>query len=78
MISCKPVDTPISTSKVIMLPDPLFSDATCFYQIMGALQYLTLRDQIFTLLLIESVSLCIFLQILFGLSLNAFCVILRV
>jgi len=41
MISCKPVDTPISTSKTIILPDPLFSNATCFHQIMGALQYLT-------------------------------------
>jgi len=30
MLSCKPVDTPISTSKAIILPDPLFSDATCF------------------------------------------------
>jgi hypothetical protein len=42
MTSCKPVDTPISTSKVTILPDPLFSDPTCFCQIIGALQYLTL------------------------------------
>jgi histone deacetylase 1/2 len=41
MVSCKPVDTPISTSKATILPDPLFSDATHFRQIMGALQYLT-------------------------------------
>jgi len=41
MLSCKPVDTPISTSKATILPDPLFSDATRFRQIMGALQYLT-------------------------------------
>jgi len=42
MLSCKPVDTHISTSKATILPDPLFSDATtCFRQIMGALQYLT-------------------------------------
>ena len=41
MLSCKPVDTPIYTSKATILPDPLFSDATCFHQIVGALQYLT-------------------------------------
>jgi len=41
MLSCKPVDTPISTSKATILPDPLFSDATCFCQIVCALQYLT-------------------------------------
>ena len=41
MTSCKPVDTPISTSKVTILPDPLFSDPTCFRQIVDALQYLT-------------------------------------
>ena len=34
-------DTPISTSKVTILSDPLFSDPTRFHQIMGALQYLT-------------------------------------
>jgi hypothetical protein len=37
MISCKHVDTLISSSKVIILSDPLFSDATCFCQSMGAL-----------------------------------------
>jgi histone deacetylase 1/2 len=41
MTSCKPVDTPISTSKVTILSDPLFSDPTRFRQIVGALQYLT-------------------------------------
>jgi histone deacetylase 1/2 len=41
MLSCKHVDTPISTSKATILPDPLFSDATRFCQIIGALQYLT-------------------------------------
>jgi hypothetical protein len=41
MLSCKPVNTPISTSKATILPDPLFSDATRFRQIVGALQYLT-------------------------------------
>jgi hypothetical protein len=40
MLSYKPVDTPISTSKATILPDPLFSDATRFRQIMGVLQYL--------------------------------------
>jgi len=41
MTSCKPVDTPVSPSKVILLPDHLFSDPTRFHQIVGALQYLT-------------------------------------
>jgi hypothetical protein len=41
MPSCKPVGTPISTSKVTILPDPLFSDPTWFHEIVGALQYLT-------------------------------------
>jgi hypothetical protein len=41
MTSCKLVDTPISTSKVIILPDALFSYPTWFCQIMGTLQYLT-------------------------------------
>jgi len=41
MLSCKPVDTLISTSKATILPDPLFSNATRFRQIVGALQYLT-------------------------------------
>ena len=41
MTSCKPVDTPVSPSKVILLPDHSFSDPTRFRQIVGALQYLT-------------------------------------
>jgi hypothetical protein len=41
MLSYKPVDTPISTSKATILPDPLFSDAARFRQIVGTLQYLT-------------------------------------
>jgi len=41
MTSCKLVDTPISTFKTIILPDHLFSNATHFHQIVGALQYLT-------------------------------------
>jgi len=41
MTSYKPVDTPISTSKVTIMPDPLFSNPTQFHQIVGALQYLT-------------------------------------
>jgi hypothetical protein len=41
MTSCKPVDSPVSHSKVILLPDHLFSDPTRFCQIVGALQYLT-------------------------------------
>jgi hypothetical protein len=38
MLSCKPVDNLVSTFKATILPDPLFSDATRFHQIMGALQ----------------------------------------
>ncbi|KAL3571765.1 hypothetical protein D5086_025669 [Populus alba] len=41
MLSCKPVDTPISASKATIMSDPLFSDATRFRQLVGALQYLT-------------------------------------
>jgi hypothetical protein len=41
MLSCIPIDTLISTSKTTMLLDPLFSYATRFRQIVGALQYLT-------------------------------------
>lgn len=41
MLSCKPVDTPISASKATIMPDPLFPDATRFRQLVGALQYLT-------------------------------------
>jgi hypothetical protein len=36
MLSCKPVDTPISTSKATILSYPLFSNATHFRQILGA------------------------------------------
>ena len=41
MLSCKPVDTSISTSTSTILPDLLFSVAIHFRQIMDALQYLT-------------------------------------
>ena len=41
MLSYEPIDTPISTSKAIILPDPWFSNATRFCQIVGAPQYLT-------------------------------------
>ena len=41
MTSCKPVDTPVSTSKVTILSNVLFSNPTRFHQIVGALQYLT-------------------------------------
>jgi len=41
MTSCKLVDTPISTFKVIVLPDCLFLDPTRFRQIIGAHQYLS-------------------------------------
>jgi hypothetical protein len=41
MTSCKPVDTLVSSSKVTLLPDHSFFDPTRFFQIVGALQYLT-------------------------------------
>jgi histone deacetylase 1/2 len=41
MSSCKPVDTPISTTKVVMLSDGMFSNPIRFYQIISTLQYLT-------------------------------------
>ena len=31
MLSCKPVNTPISKSKATIIPNPLFSDATRFH-----------------------------------------------
>jgi len=40
MTSCKPVNTLISTFKVTILSNPLFSNPTRLRQIMGALQYL--------------------------------------
>jgi hypothetical protein len=71
----KPVDTPISTSKVTIMSDPLFPNPTLFCEIVGALQYLTLLDWISALRLTEFVSLCMLLQTLIGVSLNTFCVI---
>jgi hypothetical protein len=41
MLSCKLVDTLYLHPKTTILPDPLFSNATRFRQIVGALQYLT-------------------------------------
>jgi len=41
MISWKPVDTSISTSKAIISSDLLFFNASRFRQIMGVLQYLS-------------------------------------
>jgi len=41
MTSYKPVDTLVSPSKIILLPDHSFSDPTQFRQIVSALQYLT-------------------------------------
>ena len=41
MTSCKPVDTPASVSKLDSQSTELFSDATRFRQVVGALQYLT-------------------------------------
>jgi hypothetical protein len=36
MSSCKPIDTLMSTSKVTMVIDYLFSNLTRFHQIVGA------------------------------------------
>jgi len=48
MTSCKPVDTPISTFKVIVLPGYVFFDPTRFCQIISAHQYLSFtRPDIF-------------------------------
>jgi hypothetical protein len=44
MTSCKHVDTPVSHSKVTILPDNPFPGPTWFCQIMGALQYLTFAN----------------------------------
>jgi histone deacetylase 1/2 len=41
MTTCKPVDTPVSPSKLAIQPDHPFSDPTRFRQIVGALQYLS-------------------------------------
>jgi hypothetical protein len=37
MTSCKPVDTSVSPSKLVIQPDHPFSDPTRFRQIVGAL-----------------------------------------
>jgi hypothetical protein len=41
MTFCKPVNTPVSPSKVTILLGHSFYDPTRFHQIMGAFQYLT-------------------------------------
>jgi len=41
MSSCKLVDTLASTTKIGLQPSDLYSDPTCYRQIIGALQYLT-------------------------------------
>jgi len=41
MTSVKPVDTPVSPSKITILQDHPFSNPPRFHQIIGALQYLT-------------------------------------
>jgi hypothetical protein len=41
MSSCKPVDTPTSIFKIDLQSTEMFSDPTCFCQIIDALQYLT-------------------------------------
>jgi len=78
MTSFKPVDTPISTFKVTVILDCLFSDPKRFCQIIGALQYLIFMRPNICLLLTKSISLWILLQILIGLSLNTLCVIFGV
>jgi len=61
MTSCKLVDTLISTSKVTILPDPLFSDPTRFCKSWVLFNISPLRDEISVLLFTESISLCILL-----------------
>ena len=78
MTCCKPVDAPISTFKVTILSDPLFSDPTRFRQLWVPFNILHVRDQVSVLLLIEFVSLCMLLQIHIGVLLNAFCIIYAV
>jgi hypothetical protein len=77
MSSYKPIDTLISTFKVTVLPDYLFSDPTQFW-LLVLFNISLLQDQIFVLLLIRSVSLYILLSMHIGLPLNALCVILKV
>jgi len=78
MTSCKPVDTPISTSKVTIMPDFLFSNPTRFRQIAGTFQYLTFTITDIYFIVNRVSQLYILLQILTGLPLNAFCVVFRV
>ena len=57
MISCKPVDTPIFTSKAIILPNTLFLILHAFVKLWVLFNISPLRDQTFALLLTWSVSL---------------------
>ena len=75
MTSHKPVDTPISTFKVTILPDPLFLILHGFVKLQVLFNILTFRDQLFALLLTKSVNLCMLLHILIGVWLNTFCII---
>jgi hypothetical protein len=67
MLSCKPVDTLISTSKATILPDPYFLMLHTFVKLWVLFNISLLRARIFVLLLTESVSLCMLLHILIGL-----------
>jgi len=78
MLSCKPVDTLISTSKATILSYPFFFWCYTLSSNYGCPLMSLLQGEIFALLLTESIGLCMLLQILIRLSLNASCVILRV
>ena len=78
MTSCKPVDTPISTSKVTVMHDCLVYDPTQFHQIIGALQYLNFTRPDICFAINRAISLCMLLQIPIRLSLNALGIIFGV
>ena len=77
MTSCKPIDTLVSPFKLGIQLDHPFSNPTRFRQIVGALQYLTFTRPDICLLLTDSISSYMLLQIPIGLSLNAFSATLK-
>jgi hypothetical protein len=66
MTSCKLVDTLVSLSKVTILPDNHSLIPHDFFKSWVLFSTFPSPDQIFVLLLTESVSLCMLLQILIG------------
>jgi len=79
MSSCKPADTLISTSKVIVVPDCFFFLILhSFIKLLMLFNVSLLWDQTFVLQLTRFVSLCMLLKMHIGLSLNALYVIFGV